>query len=142
MPAQKKVDRKHDRKITEQVFQIYLPGILTFLFIAGLFGMLLIKGGGDLQYTNHLANISIVLLFIPLFFILLFSIIFVCLLLVGHRKLIKWLPLVFARVYTPVLNIAIIVWRLSTKITTPVINFRSFLFALTNYKKRIINDNE
>lgn len=97
--------------------------------------MLLIKGGGDLQYTNHLANISIVLLFIPLFFILLFSIIFVCLLLVGHRKLIKWLPLVFARVYTPVLNIAIIVWRLSTKITTPVINFRSFLFALTNYKK-------
>ncbi|PKO07392.1 MAG: hypothetical protein CVU41_01455 [Chloroflexi bacterium HGW-Chloroflexi-3] len=120
----------------EHYLQIYLP--LTFFLLSVIITSVLVINisGTQTQSVQHWANISTVLLIVPIFFSSLLVLAILILLIIGQAKLLKWLPIHIANLYVFIMKIAILIMNSSNKIVSPLINTKSKIFSLKSIWKK------
>jgi len=120
----------------EHFLQIYLP-LAFFLLLVIITAVLVVNTSGTkIQSVQHWANISVVLLIVPLFFNSLLVLVIFILLIIGQSKLLKWLPIHFANFHVFIMKMAIAIMNGSNKIVSPVIKSKSKLFSFKSIWKK------
>ncbi len=119
--------KRSSKEVTrsETGIQIYLPlgiGILLFLLIAVLVSTNVSPVNANI---HHWANISVVILAGPMFILSLILLALLILLIVGQAKLLGWIPTQLRKVHALFLKVALAIWNLSTKITSPIVTIKS-----------------
>ncbi len=130
--------KRSSKEITraEAGIQIYLPlgiGIVLFMLIAVLVSTNVSPVNANI---HHWANISVVLLAIPMFLLSLVVLALFVLLIVGQAKLLGWIPTQLGKVHAFFLKVALAIWKFSTKITSPIVTVKSKVSGFRNGLKR------
>ncbi|MBE0687606.1 MAG: hypothetical protein IH585_16565 [Anaerolineaceae bacterium] len=136
MSSTKKNTETKEQSKKEHFLQIYLP-LSFFLLLVMIAAVLVINiSGSKIQSVQQWANISAVLLIVPLLFTSFIVLAILILLIFGQAKLLKWLPIHFANFYVFIMKIAIFIMNGSNKIVTPIIKTKSKFFSLKSIWKK------
>lgn len=124
--------RKTPKQVTKSEIgiQIYLPlglGVLLFLLIAVLVSINVSPMDANI---HQWADISVMMLVIPMFILSFFVLALLILLIVGQAKLLGWIPTQLRKVQAIFLKIALTVFNFSEKVTTPIVTIRSKVSGL------------
>jgi len=136
MSSTKKNTETKEQSKKEHFLQIYLP-LSFFLLLVTIAAVLVINiSGSKIQSVQQWANISAVLLIVPLLFTSFIVLAIFIFLIFGQAKLLKWLPIHFANFYVFIMKIAIFIMNGSNKIVTPIIKTKSKFFSLKSIWKK------
>lgn len=136
MSSMKKNTGTKEQSKKEHFLQIYLP--LTFFVLLVIITAVLVVNisGTKMQSVQQWANISAVILIVPLLFNFLLILAIFILLIIGQAKLLKWLPIHFANFHVFIMKIGIFIMNGSNKIVSPVIKSKSKLFSIKSIWKK------
>lgn len=136
MAPEKKTTGTKKQSKQEHFLQIYLPLSFFILLVIITAGLVINISGSKIQSVQHWANISVVILVIPLLFSSLIFLAIFILLIIGQAKFLKWLPINAANLHVFIMKIAVVIMNGSNKIVSPVIKTKSKLFSLKSICKK------
>lgn len=136
MSSMKKNTGTKEQSKKEHFLQIYLP--LTFFFLLVIITAVLVVNisGPKIQSVQQWADISAVILIVPLLFTSLLMLAIFILLIIGQAKLLKWVPIHFANFHAFIMNMAVFIMNSSNKIVSPVIKSKSKFFSFKSIWKK------
>ncbi len=136
MSSTKKNTGTKEQSKKEHFLQIYLP--LTFFCLLVIITAALVVNisGTKIQSVQQWADISAVLLIVPLLFTSLLVLAIFILLIIGQAKLLKWLPIHFANFHAFIMNMAVFIMNSSNKIVSPIIKSKSKFFSFKSIWKK------
>lgn len=130
MTTKKKNIRSKEQSNKENFWQIYLPLSFFSLLIVVVAILIINTPVTGNQSIQKLANISAVLLIIPVLLSILIFLAVIILLIIGQGKLLRWIPIHFTNIRVFFLKAAVFIMNGSNKIVFPLINLRSKLYSL------------
>jgi hypothetical protein len=133
--VKKKISSKEKSK-REHFLQIYTPLIIFVVLAVFAVIMIVNTSFSNTQNIQQWADISAILIIVPVLFSILVFLALIILLVVGLGKLLKWIPVHFSNFHVFIMKIAIFIMNGSNKIVFPVINARSKLFSLKSLWKK------
>ncbi|MDO9085649.1 MAG: hypothetical protein Q7U53_05515 [Anaerolineaceae bacterium] len=135
MNKQIKTASSKEKSKKEHFLQIYLPlsFFLLLVVVASVFVIQISESG--IQTVSHWANISVVLIFVPLLFTVLLILAILILIIFGQAKFIKWIPINVSKIYVFILKIALFIVNGSNKITNPIIKSKARIYSLKSIWK-------
>ena len=124
---------KSKKEITSQV---YFPiALVLILFVVSIILIINVSGTGN-SSIQQWANISIIILVIPVLFQTLLLMALAVLVILGQGKLIKWIPIHFANIYVFIIKIFIILINGTNRIIKPIINVEVMLYSVSTFFKK------
>ncbi len=136
MVPENKATGTKERSKKEHFRQIYLPLIFFLLLVVIAAGLVINISGSKIQTILHWANISVVILIVPLLISTLIFLAIIILIIYGQAKFLKWLPIHAANLHVFIMKIAVLIMNGSNKIVYPVIKTKSKLFSLKSIWKK------
>lgn len=136
MVPEKKTTGTKEQSKKEHFLQIYLPLIFFLLLVIIATGLVINISGSKIQSVQHWANISVVILVVPLLFSTLIFLAISILIIFGQAKFLKWLPIHTANLHVFIMKIAVLIMNGSNKMVSPVINSKSKYFSLKSMWKK------
>lgn len=136
MAPEKKTTGKKEQSKKEHFLQIYLPLIFFLLLVIIAAGLVINISGSKIQSVQHWANISVVILVVPLLFSTLIFLAIILLMIFGQAKFLKWLPIHAANLHVFIMKIAVLIMNGSNKLVSPVIKSKSKIFSLKSIWKK------
>ncbi|MBW6473816.1 MAG: hypothetical protein K0B14_11860 [Anaerolineaceae bacterium] len=113
-----------------------MPLIFILLLVIIAAGLVINISGLNIQSVQHWANISVVILVVPVIFSTLVFLAIFILLIIGNAKFLNWLPIHAANLHVFIMKIAVVIMNGSNKIVSPVIKTKSKIFSLKSIRKK------
>jgi len=132
--TQKTPEQKHQKQF---MLEIILPLAIAILLFAGLAVLSVCLTGTNGTLVAQWADISIILMIIPLLFVCLFSLIIVFLIDWGLIRWMKSFPAFFIKLRTSVNKIAATIQYFAATLASPMINIKSTIAAIHQFFNQI-----
>lgn len=136
MAPEKKTTESKEQSKKEHFLQIYLPLIFFLLLVIIAAGLAINISVSKIQSVQHWANISVVILVVPLLFSTLIFLAIFLLIIIGQAKFLKWLPIHAANLHVFIMKIAVLIMNGSNKLVSPIIKSKSKIFSLKSIWKK------
>ena len=136
MAPEKKTTGSKEQSKKEHFLQIYLPLIIFLLLVIIAAGLAINISVSKIQSVQHWANISVVILVVPLLFSTLIFLAIFLLIIIGQAKFLKWLPIHAANLHVFIMKIAVLIMNGSNKLVSPIIKSKSKIFSLKSIWKK------
>lgn len=136
MAPEKKTTGSKEQSKKEHFLQIYLPLIFFLLLVIIAAGLAINISVSKIQSVQHWANISVVILVVPLLFSTLIFLAIFLLIIIGQAKFLKWLPIHAANLHVFIMKIAVLIMNGSNKLVSPIIKSKSKIFSLKSIWKK------
>lgn len=136
MAPEKKTTESKEQSKKEHFLQIYLPLIFFLLLVIITAGLAINISVSKIQSVQHWANISVVILVVPLLFSTLIFLAIFLLIIIGQAKFLKWLPIHAANLHVFIMKIAVLIMNGSNKLVSPIIKSKSKIFSLKSIWKK------
>lgn len=136
MAPEKKTTESKEQSKKEHFLQIYLPLIFFLLLVIIAAGLAINISVSKIQSVQHWANISVVILVVPLLFSTLIFLAIFLLIIIGQAKFLKWLLIHAANLHVFIMKIAVLIMNGSNKLVSPIIKSKSKIFSLKSIWKK------